>query len=122
MIPGDALIATIRSAIAEQRTATLALNPQQLSRANANLERALNQASKAHQQAIDSNLQTNPLTLGQGHAIAKELMANAELVSMGQASMQRAIAAMTPKALEAPVYNAQGAAAVTVMSRPIASA
>ena len=116
-ISNEALIATIRGAVADQRAATLAFDADRLAAANSRLDQALSTAQDSMGSA--PALAIDPALIRQAR---REMSANGELLHAASAANQRALSSVMPAAISAPVYTADGANKVSGAGRPIAQA
>lgn len=110
----DSTLTTVRAAVAEQRAAALAMDPQRLGTANERLSLALERVQRAR--AAERPPETFEVA-----AIQRELKINAELIARGQAAGGRAVQAI---AEPAPLYGHNGVpvAAAPMPAKPIAAA
>ena len=123
-ISNDALMASIRAAVADQRAATLAFDSQRLQAANARLDQAWNLAKESMRQGElgDAKANPNPAVATEIRNVQREMGANAELVRQASAANLRALKALMPEPEAAAVYGADGAATQSPKSRPIGQA
>lgn len=117
-VSADALMATIRGAVAEQRAATLAFDGARLSAANTRLEKALGSAQSAFAQP-DSDVAAAAKISPQAKEIQRDLSANSTLMQGAQLANQRALNGLLPATVTAPVYGADGATHAVQQIRPI---
>ena len=110
----DGVMMAIRSAVAEQRAATLALDPDRLGAATERLSQALARAQREKVAEV-------PPESVEVAAITRELKINAELVTRGQAAATRGVQAIGDTAA---LYGQNGVplAAAATPARPIAAA
>lgn len=114
LLEADSAMAAVRAAVAEQRAATLALDPQRLGAANERLSAALARV----QQEKAAEVPPESIEVA---AIARDLKINAELVARGQATASRGVQAISQASA---LYGQDGApvAAAATSIRPIAAA
>lgn len=105
-ISSDIAISAVKTAIAEQRAATLALDAERLSAANARLEVAL--ATVKNLAAAKSTEQ--PVDMQKVKALQQALSSNAELVQLASGQTTRALEPFTAASSAAPpaLYAADG--------------
>lgn len=113
-VAADGVMAAIRAAVAEQRAATLALDPDRLGAANQRLSAALARVQR------EKAAEVPPESI-EVAAITRELRINAELVTRGQAAAARGVQAISEtSALYGQDGVPVGAAATSI--KPIAAA
>jgi flagellar biosynthesis/type III secretory pathway chaperone len=121
-ISNDALIATIQSAVAAQKSATLAFDPGRLAAANSRLSEALVSAQEAIQKSSIQGSKANPDLAPLLRDVQGALGINAELIHQASAANGRALASLPVETGKTYVYGADGSTSQTQRSRPLGEA